>query len=161
MEKLRIFLNSVSNFFNTLIGRIQYYIDEQGRIEGHFEQNYWHINNHFLRDRLHIKKIDITKVSTIAVFVLIYLAICVVFRPWMIFSLTTTAGGDTGTHHYGIKFMIDNLLPKFRVTGWSNGWYAGMPIMQFYFPFPYLAFPIYTRPATPPSFILILLKFAG
>lgn len=138
MEKFRIFLNNISCFFSTFISRAGFYIDEQGRIEGHFEQNYWHINNSFLRDRLHIRKINITKVTTITVFVLIYLAICVVFRPWLILSLTTTAGGDTGTHHYGIKFMIDNLLPKFRVTGWSDGWYAGMPIIQFYFPFPYL-----------------------
>ncbi|MCE5330226.1 hypothetical protein LLG07_07860 [bacterium] len=138
MEKFKTFFNNIHSFLNNLFNRAQFYIDEQGRIEGDFEQNYWYINNGFVRDKLHIKKININKVTTIIVFAIIYFAICVVFRPWLIFSLTTTAGGDTGTHHYGIKFMIDNLLPKFRVTGWSNGWFAGMPIMQFYFPFPYL-----------------------
>ena len=138
MEKLKLFFNNIRSVFINFFNRAEFYIDEQGRIEGDFEQNYWYINNSFVRDKLHIKKININKVTTIIVFAIIYLAICVVFRPWLIFSLTTTAGGDTGTHHYGIKFMIDNLLPKFRVTGWSNGWYAGMPIMQFYFPLPYL-----------------------
>ncbi|MHB1442760.1 MAG: hypothetical protein ACYCXO_08430, partial [Candidatus Humimicrobiaceae bacterium] len=138
MEKLRAFFNNISNLIDRITNRLQFYFDEQGRIEGDFEQNYWYINNNFVRDKLHLKKININKVTTITVFVLIYLSICVVFRPWLIFSLTTTAGGDMGTHHYGVKFMIDNLLPKFRVTGWSNGWYAGMPIISFYFPFPYL-----------------------
>jgi hypothetical protein len=138
MEKLKVFFKNISFWFIGITGRLQFYFDEQGIAEGNFEQNYWYINNSFLREKLHLKKININKVTTIFVFVLIYLSICVVFRPWLIFSLTTTAGGDTGTHHYGVKFMIDNLLPKFRVTGWSNGWYAGMPIISFYFPFPYL-----------------------
>ena len=138
MEKLKAFFNKISNIASKVTSRMNFYIDEQGKTEGDFEQNYWHINNSFLRNRLHLKKININKVTTITVFVLIYLSICVVFRPWLIFSLTTTAGGDMGTHHYGVRFMIDNLLPHFRVTGWSNGWYAGMPIISFYFPFPYL-----------------------
>jgi len=133
----RIFIK-IFNFFNESIKKINFYIEEQGIIEGDFEQNYWYINNSFIKNKLHIKRININKASTLFVFLFIYLAICVVFRPWLIFSLTTTSGGDTGTHHYGIKFMIDNLLPHFRVIGWSNGWYAGMPIMQFYFPMPYL-----------------------
>src|SRR5450830_1417156 len=145
MEKFKAFFKNIAGIFNSIISRTQFYIDEQGRIEGDFEQNYWHINNSFVRDKLHIKKININKVTTIIVFVLIYFAICVVFRPWLIFSLTTTAGGDTGTHHYGVKFMIDNLLPKFRVNGWSNGWYAGMPILQFYFPLPYLMIAILSK----------------
>lgn len=145
MEYFKKFFNIISNSINNSINKFKFYIDEQGRIEGDFEQNYWYINNSFIRDKLHIKKININKVTTLIVFILIYLAICVVFRPSLIFSLTTTAGGDTGTHHYGIKFMIDNLLPHFRVTGWSNGWYAGMPIIQFYFPVPYLMVAILSK----------------
>jgi hypothetical protein len=30
------------------------------------------------------------------------------------------------------------LLPHFRLTGWAPGWYAGMPMLTFYFPFPFL-----------------------
>src|SRR5680860_1848787 len=101
MEKIKVFFNNISELISRVTGRFNFYVSEHGRTEGDFEQNYWHINNNFVRDRLHIKKININKITTIAVFVLIYLAICVVFRPWLIFSLTTTAGGDTGTHHYG------------------------------------------------------------
>ncbi|MHB1346393.1 MAG: glycosyltransferase family protein [Candidatus Humimicrobiaceae bacterium] len=145
MGRLRAFFNNISNQFSKKANRLHYYIDEQGRIEGGFEKNYWHINNIFIRDRLHLRKININKVTTIFVFVLIYISICVVFRPWLIFSLTTTAGGDMGTHHYGVKFILDNLLSQFRVTGWSNGWYAGMPINSFYFPFPYLAIALLSK----------------
>jgi uncharacterized membrane protein len=138
MEKIKAFFKNIPYIFSSLINRTQFYIDGLGRIEAYFEQNYWYINNGFVRDKLHLKKININKVTTIIVFAIIYFAICVVLRPWLIFSLTTTAGGDTGAHHYAVKFMIDNLLPKFRVNGWSNGWFAGMPIIQFYFPLPYL-----------------------
>ena len=60
------------------------------------------------------------------------------FRPNLLFSLTTTAGGDTGAHHYPAQYLIQELLPNFRLTGWAPGWYAGMPMLTFYFPFPFL-----------------------
>lgn len=106
--------------------------------EDKFENNYWEVSHIPLFKKLKIKRINPVAFSTFIVFLIIYLAICVIFKPWEIFSNTTTAGGDTGTHHYGVKFLIDNLLPQFRVTGWSNGWFAGMPIIHFYFTFPYL-----------------------
>lgn len=138
MELLRNLAKKVLTNFKKLhsifLNALEFQVDN----EDSFEKNYWDIKNSFLVNKLKIKKINITKLSTIIVFFLIYFSICVVFKPWEIFSLTTTCGGDTGTHHYGIKFMIDNLLPHFRVTGWSNGWYAGMPIVHFYFPLPYL-----------------------
>ena len=28
--------------------------------------------------------------------------------------------------------------PHFKLTGWAPGWYAGMPMLTFYFPFPFL-----------------------
>ena len=60
------------------------------------------------------------------------------FKPNLLFSLTTTAGGDTGAHHYPAQYLIQELLPHFRLTGWAPGWYAGMPMLTFYFPFPFL-----------------------
>jgi hypothetical protein len=60
------------------------------------------------------------------------------FKPWLLFSLTTTSGGDTGAHHYPAQYMIEELLPNWRLTGWAPGWYAGMPMLTFYFPFPFL-----------------------
>src|SRR5665811_2636161 len=34
--------------------------------------------------------------------------------------------------------MIEQFLPHFRITGWAQGWYAGMPMLTFYFPFSFL-----------------------
>ncbi len=62
-------------------------------------------------------------------------------RRWpldLIFSLTTTSGGDTGAHHYPAQYLIQELLPNWRLTGWAPGWYAGMPMLTFYFPLPFL-----------------------
>ena len=60
------------------------------------------------------------------------------FSPDLIFSRTTTSGGDTGAHHYPAQYLIQELLPNWRLTGWAPGWYAGMPMLTFYFPFPFL-----------------------
>ena len=110
MELLRNLAKKVLTNFKKLhsifLNALEFQVDN----EDSFEKNYWDIKNSFLVNKLKIKKINITKLSTIIVFFLIYFSICVVFKPWEIFSLTTTCGGDTGTHHYGIKFMIDNLL---------------------------------------------------
>jgi hypothetical protein len=56
----------------------------------------------------------------------------------LLLSQTTTAGGDTGAHHYPAQYLIQELLPHGRLTGWAPGWYAGMPMLTFYFPFPFL-----------------------
>lgn len=76
--------------------------------------------------------------STAAVFLAVYATLFYFYRPNLLFSLTTTAGGDTGAHHYPAIYMIKELLPHFRLTGWAPGWYAGMPMLTFYFPFPFL-----------------------
>jgi hypothetical protein len=59
-------------------------------------------------------------------------------HPELIFKNTTPAGGDMGAHVWGPDYMRDNLLPKFRLTGWAPDWYAGFPAYQFYFPLPSL-----------------------
>jgi len=75
--------------------------------------------------------------SIIITFVIIYIMLFYCFPPTLIFKNTTTNGGDTGAHNYIAKFFIDNLLPKFRMTGWDMGWFAGMPMLTFYFPLPF------------------------
>jgi hypothetical protein len=75
---------------------------------------------------------------TLAVFLVIYGTLFYFYRPDLLFSATTTAGGDTGAHHYPAQYLIQELLPNFRLTGWAPGWYAGMPMLTFYFPFPFL-----------------------
>lgn len=75
--------------------------------------------------------------TTIA-FLAIYTLLLIFFCPSLIFSGTTTAGGDTGAHHYPAQYLIQELLPNGKLTGWAPGWYAGMPMLTFYFPFPFL-----------------------
>jgi hypothetical protein len=77
-------------------------------------------------------------IPTIITFVIIYAVLLVFYKPNLLFSLTTTAGGDTGAHHYPAQYLIQELLPHFKLTGWAPGWYAGMPMLTFYFPFPFL-----------------------
>ncbi|MCZ7664184.1 MAG: 6-pyruvoyl-tetrahydropterin synthase-related protein [Thermoleophilia bacterium] len=78
------------------------------------------------------------RLSAAAVFAAVFVALFYFYRPSLLFSLTTTAGGDTGAHHYPAQYMIEELLPHFRLTGWAPGWYAGMPMLTFYFPFPFV-----------------------
>ena len=78
------------------------------------------------------------KLPTIIVFIIIYTTLLTVYSPNLIFNLTTVAGGDMGSHNYVAKFLIEELLPRFRITGWTNGWFAGMPMLTFYFPFTFL-----------------------
>lgn len=75
---------------------------------------------------------------TILVFAVIYLVLIVVYQPNLLFARTTTSGGDMGAHHYPAKYLIDYLLPHLKVTGWTQQWYAGMPMFTFYMPFPFL-----------------------
>jgi len=77
-------------------------------------------------------------IPTLLAFLAIYTTLLIFFKPNLLFSLTTTAGGDTGAHHYPAQYLIQELLPNFRLTGWAPGWYAGMPMLTFYFPFPFL-----------------------
>jgi uncharacterized membrane protein len=78
------------------------------------------------------------QLPTIIVFIIIYITLFTVYRPDLIFNLTTVAGGDMGSHNYIAKFLIKELLPRFRVTGWTHGWFAGMPMLTFYFPLTFL-----------------------
>ncbi len=86
--------------------------------------------------------------SLLIVFLVIYAMLFICFPPHLIFRDTTTNGGDTGAHNYIAKFFIDELFTDFRMTGWDMGWFAGMPMLTFYFPLPYF-------------FIAILSKIVG
>jgi hypothetical protein len=55
-----------------------------------------------------------------------------------LFSATTPTGGDMGAHVYVPAYLRDTLLPQGRLIGWSNDWYAGFPVLYFYFPLPAL-----------------------
>lgn len=76
--------------------------------------------------------IDILILITIFVFLLSY------FTPDLFLSLNIPTGGDMPSHYYPAKYLKDVLLPKGRIVGWMQGNYAGFPLFQVYFPFPFL-----------------------
>lgn len=60
------------------------------------------------------------------------------FPPSLMFSGTTPTGGDTASHYPTLVHLKEKLLPLGRISGWSQGNYAGFPILEFYFPLPFL-----------------------
>ena len=73
-----------------------------------------------------------------AVLILITIFLLTYFKPNLIFLKTITAGGDTASHYYTAEYMKNYLLPHLKISGWAMGNYAGFPILQFYFPIPFL-----------------------
>ena len=60
-------------------------------------------------------------------------------RPDLIAEANTPTGGDMGAHVFLPAFVRDNLVSNGRIMGWSNDWYAGFPVLYFYFPLPILS----------------------
>jgi len=56
-----------------------------------------------------------------------------------LFIANTPTGGDMGAHVLLPKILMEDLLPSGRLLGWSMDWYAGFPVMYFYFPLPALS----------------------
>ncbi len=59
-------------------------------------------------------------------------------RPWLWITDTTPTGGDLGAHVWSPAFLRDELLPNFRLSGWTSDWYAGFPAFTFYMVLPSL-----------------------
>ena len=60
-------------------------------------------------------------------------------QPDLIFTDSTPTGGDMGAHVWGPAFLRDELLPRFRLSGWTPDWYTGFPAFHFYMVVPALA----------------------
>jgi hypothetical protein len=72
---------------------------------------------------------------------LVVVAACVVFvfvqfGPSMLFLNTTIAGGDTGAHVLMPWVLMHQVLPHFRLEGWTSSNWDGFPAPDFYFPLP-------------------------
>ncbi len=78
------------------------------------------------------------KITDIVILIGIYIFLLSFFKPSLILLDTTTSGGDTGSHNYLAYYTKNYLLPHGKLIGWSPDWYAGFPIFQYYFVFPYL-----------------------
>lgn len=61
----------------------------------------------------------------------------VTFRPDLMANQRLPTGGDMGAHHYIAKSLAREF--PWRLWTWGSGWYAGMPVLHFYFPLPYAA----------------------
>lgn len=71
-------------------------------------------------------------------FAVIYGFLLSYFKPSFLLSVTVTTGGDTSSHYLTADYLVNELLPQGRIIGWMPGNYAGFPLFQFYFPFPFL-----------------------
>ncbi len=79
-------------------------------------------------------------------------------HPELLFQNSTPTGGDMGAHVWGPKFLTDHLLPQFRVTGWTQDWYAGFPAYVFYMVVPSLL--IVWLSVNPPVWLIPVLLVA-
>jgi hypothetical protein len=59
-------------------------------------------------------------------------------QPELLWLDTTPTGGDMGAHVWGPRYLLDNLLPQGRLSGWTPDWYNGFPAYQFYMVIPSL-----------------------
>jgi hypothetical protein len=57
-------------------------------------------------------------------------------HPSLIFSTTTTTGGDNGGHYALPAFLRSGLLTHGQLTGWDPSWYDGFPLYTYYFILP-------------------------
>ncbi|MCL1594169.1 MAG: hypothetical protein M3132_07465 [Actinomycetia bacterium] len=62
-----------------------------------------------------------------------------IWRVPDLFVANTPTGGDLGAQVLLPKILFEDLLPSGRLLGWSMDWFAGFPVMYFYFPVPALA----------------------
>jgi hypothetical protein len=103
----------------------------------------------FARDGLtaaRIRTVWVQRALTVLTFGAIYLVLLKTMQWNLILRATTAAGGDMGSHHYVATFLREDLLPRGRVTGWAPGWFAGIPMLTFYFPLPYVLIAVLSLP---------------
>ena len=73
----------------------------------------------------------------------IWTTITDVLTPWRwgrgdMLKNSTATGGDMGAHVWTPDVVKRSIITKGRLTGWSNDWFRGMPVLGFYFPLPTL-----------------------
>ncbi len=58
------------------------------------------------------------------------------FRSPTLLLANTPTGGDMGAHVLLPQILKEDLLPSGQILGFSSSWYAGFPVLYFYFPLP-------------------------
>lgn len=56
-----------------------------------------------------------------------------------LFSSDILPGWDNPPHIYALKFLVTELLPHGRITGWDMQWFGGFPQFYFYAPLLFIA----------------------
>ncbi len=82
------------------------------------------------------------------------------WRPGALFRDTTATGGDMGAHVWTPDFLRNHVLSTFNATGWSKDWFAGFPVLHFYFPLPSWAI-VAVGALLPPNIAFKLVSVAG
>jgi tetratricopeptide (TPR) repeat protein len=60
--------------------------------------------------------------------------------PWdALLAPTTAAGGDMASLYYPTKLLAEEIMPRWQLTGWTMGNYAGFPVLHFYSTLPFAA----------------------
>ncbi len=94
-------------------------------------------------------------VAASAIFVLVQM------HPTLLIRDSLPTGGDMGAHVWGPAFLRDELLPSFRLSGWTPDWYAGFPAFQFYMVLPSLVIVALNVGLPPVLAVIVLLALAG
>ncbi|MEW6328500.1 MAG: 6-pyruvoyl-tetrahydropterin synthase-related protein [Candidatus Micrarchaeota archaeon] len=68
----------------------------------------------------------------------IYIFLLHFFDPSKIFLESIPAMVDMPPHYLTANYLKDYLIPHGKIYGWAQGWFAGFPILQFYFPLSFL-----------------------
>ena len=84
-----------------------------------------------------LKRYKCTYVDS-AILIAIFTFLLSYFQPSFFLIKNIPTGGDMASHYYPVKYLKEVLLPKGRIVGWMQGNYAGFPLFQVYFPFPFL-----------------------
>ncbi len=82
------------------------------------------------------------------------------WRPGALFRDTTATGGDMGAHVWTPDFLRRHVLSTFNATGWSKDWFAGFPVLHFYFPLPSWAI-VAVGAVIPPNIAFKVVSVAG
>ena len=67
---------------------------------------------------------------------ILFSILLIFLRIDLVFSDSLPTGGDMGAHIVPTKFFVSELISNFKISGWSNDWFAGYPAYYFYFPLP-------------------------
>lgn len=65
------------------------------------------------------------------------------FPPELLLLPVVATGGDMASHYQTASWLKDVLLPQGRISGWFPGNFAGFPLLQYYFPLPFLAMMVF------------------